>query len=143
MIVQGVCVSFLLELGQGIHALSTDTLKMALFNSSASLSPTGTTAYSDTNEITGTGYSAGGRTLSGVTWSLIDNIACLDASDVEWSGATFIARAALVYNSSKSNRAIGVIDFGAEKSALGNTFRVKFPPPLSEKAFFRLTTFRG
>lgn len=142
MLVQSVCTSFIYELGLGIHDLSSDTLKMALYNSSANLNAdTGT--YSATNEISGTGYVSGGRSLTSVVWGLVDNVPYLDAADVEWSGATFIARAALVYNFSKSNRAIGVLDFGGEKVAAGNTFRVKFPPPLSERAFLRLTSFRG
>lgn len=142
MIVQSICVSFLYELGLGIHNLSSDTLKMALYSDSATLN-SDTEAYSATNEISGTGYTSGGRSLTSVVWGIVDHVPYLDAADVEWAGATFIARAALVYNSSKSNRAIGVLDFGAEKVAAGNTFRVKFPPPLSERAFLRLTTFRG
>lgn len=141
-ILQCLCGSFLYELLKGIHVLDTDTLKMALYGSSASLTAD-TTAYTTTEEITGTGYSAGGKALTNVTPLLLSGVAALDFDDVEWTGATFIARGAMIYNSSKANRAIGLLDFGGEKVAAGNTFRVKLPPALSEKAFLRLTSYRG
>lgn len=141
-ILQCLCGSFLYELMKGIHVLDTDTLKMALYDSSASLTAD-TTAYTATNEITGTGYSAGGKAITNPTVLLLSGVAALDFDDVEWAGATFIARGAMIYNSSKANRAIGLLDFGGEKVAAGGTFRVKLPPALSEKAFLRLTSYRG
>jgi len=115
---------------------------MALYGSSANLGPD-TTAYTTTGEITGTGYTAGGVALTSVVVGLTGGVTYLDAANIEWPVATFIARAGLLYNASKANRALAVLDFGAEKASLGNTFRVVLPPPNSEKAFMRLTTYRG
>lgn len=141
-ILQCLCGSFLQELMLAIHDLEDDTLKMALYSSSASLTAD-TTEYTTTGEITGTGYSGGGKIITNASVQLLSGVAALDFDDVEWAGATFIARGAMIYNSSKANRAIGLLDFGGEKVAAGNTFRVKLPPALSEKAFLRLTSYRG
>ena len=137
-ITSGLTYSFLNELLAGIHDLDgTDTLKVALFSSSASLSPPTTTAYSTTNEITGTGYSAGGKTLT-PTLSSVAATSTLDFADVEWTSSTFTARGCLIYNSSKSNRAIAIIDFGSDQSVTSGTFTIQWPAGNSANAIIRI-----
>lgn len=126
-----LCDSFLLELLTGTHNFTNgtgDTFKMALYTSSASLTNL-TTAYSATNEISGTGYSAGGAAMTTVTPAMNNGFAIADFLDQTWAASAFTARGALIYNSSKSNKAVAVLDFGAEKtSSVGNpTFTVQMP----------------
>lgn len=109
----------------GVHA-SGDTYKIALFTSSASLDKT-TTAYSTTNEVSGTGYSAGGATLSGRATTLTGDVASIDFADPSWSSSTITARGAMIYNSSKSNKSLAVFDFGADVSSSSSTFTVNIP----------------
>ena len=105
-ITQPVCNSFKQELLQGLHDLDGHTLKLALYTSSATLGPT-TTAFSTTNESSGTNYTSGGATLSNVAVSLSGTVAFVDFDDVTFSSATIAdAAGALIYNSSASNRAI-------------------------------------
>ena len=126
MIVAGICNSFKLELIEGIHDLSTDTVKAALYTSSAELSPD-TTAYSSSNEATGTNWAAGGQPLllaSGYP-KLLFTAGVRAYRPVAWAfqdavvaNVTITFRAVLLYNSSKSNRAIAVIDKGIDVSIL-------------------------
>lgn len=136
-ITQAICKSFKQELLGGTHDLDTDTLKVALYTSSATLDNT-TTAYSSTNEISGTGYSAGGATLAGAAIALSGTTATLDFTDTAWSSATFTARGALIYNSSKSNKAIAVIDFGGDVGVSGGTFTIVWPTADASNAIIRL-----
>ena len=107
-ITQAVCNSFKQELLQGLHDLDGHTLKLALYTSSATLGPT-TTAFSTTNESSGTNYTSGGATISNVAVSLSGTVAFVDFDDVSFSSATISdAAGALIYNSSASNRAIAV-----------------------------------
>ena len=110
--------SFKRELLQGIHA-STDTFKVALFNSSAVLDEN-TTVYSATNEITGTGYVAGGCTLAGAT--VTNNVSAgeLNFDAFTYTNCSIVARKALVYNSSKGNKAVAVIDYGVDTGVVGS-----------------------
>src|SRR5437016_2814693 len=126
MSAQALCVSYLKEIFQGTH-LSTDTYKIALYTSSASLDST-TTAYSATNEVSGTGYTAGGATLSGFAVSSANKTAWIDfTSDPSWASATITARYALIYNSTQSNKAVAVLDFSADKTSTNGTFTITFP----------------
>ena len=135
-IIQGPCDSFLKEAWQAIHDIEDDTIKIALYGSSASLGPE-TTAYTTTGEIVVSGYTAGGATLSGKTLTVANGILYADFSDVSWSGAFSAVQGALIYNSSKSNRAIWVLNFGLARSST-TTFTVRFPEPLNDRAIFRL-----
>lgn len=135
MIAQSQCTSFKAECYQGIHDLLTDTIKMALYDSTADLSAA-TTAYTTTGEITGTGYVAGGETMTGVTINTSGSVAYVNFSNVVWNPAEFTARGALIYNSSKANRAIAVLDFGADKTAT-TTFTVTMPANTSTSALIR------
>ena len=136
-ITQAMCTSFKEELLTGVHVFGTDTLKIALFTSSADLSAA-TTAYSTTNEATGTGYAAGGNTLTGVTVSSSGTTAFVDFANTEWNSSTITARGALIYNSSKADRAIAVLDFGADKSSSDGTFSIVFPAADASNAILRL-----
>jgi hypothetical protein len=120
--------SFKLELLKGIHAFDADVIKVALYSSAATLDNT-TTAYSATNEITGTGYTAGGKTVAVTSGypQLNGTQADVRFDSVTWTSATFTARGALFYNSSKSNRAICAVDFGADRSPYAGDFTLNFP----------------
>jgi len=138
-ITQALCNSFKQELLQGLHDLDGHTLKMALFTSSATLGAT-TTAYSTTNESSGTGYTAGGATLANVAVSLSGTTAFVDFDDVSFTSATISdAAGALIYNSSASNRAIAVIDFGATKSVSSGTLTITLPTASATTALIRVS----
>ena len=117
--------SFKNQLLLAVHDFSTDVIKIALYTSSATLDNT-TTVYSATNEVTGTGYAAGGKTLT-ATVTQIGNYAVLDFADISWTAATFTCRGALIYNSSKANKSIFVLDFGTDKTVSSGTLTVQFP----------------
>ena len=125
-ITQAMCTSFKSEILQEGHQLATDTIKIALFTSSASLDAT-TTAFATTNEITGTGYTSGGVTLTSTTVSTDGTTAFFDADDPTWTSATFTARGALIYNASNSNKAIAVLNFGGDFTVAGGTFKITLP----------------
>lgn len=135
MIVQGQTTSFKAELYQGVHNLLTDTLKIALYTALADLNEN-TTVYSTTNEIVGTGYTSGGKTLTGVTIGTSGSIAYVNFSNVVWNPASFTTRCALIYNSSKSNKSIAVLDFGSDKTAT-NTFTITMPANTANSALIR------
>jgi len=138
-ITQAVCNSFKQELLQGLHDLDGHTLKLALYTSSATLGPT-TTAFSTTNESSGTNYTSGGATISNVAVSLSGTVAFVDFDDVTFSSATISdAAGALIYNSSASNRAIAVLDFGSTKSVSGGTLTVSLPSASATTALIRIS----
>jgi hypothetical protein len=118
-IVQTQTTSFKKELYEAVHNLSTDVLKIALYTASADLNEA-TTAYSASNEVTGTGYVAGGVALTGTTISSSGYTAYVDFADVVFNAAV-TARCALIYNSSKANRSIAVLDFGSDKTSANFT----------------------
>lgn len=125
-ITQAMCTSFKEDLFQGEQDLDTDTIKIALYTSSATLDST-TTAYTTTEEITGTGYTAGGVTLTGATIGTSGTTAYVDFNDPEWTSASFTTAGALIYNSTQSNQAIAVLSFGGNFTVTSGTFRIVFP----------------
>jgi hypothetical protein len=125
-ITQAMCTSFKADVLNKEQDLEADTLKIALYTSSATLDAT-TTAYSATNEISGTGYSAGGVTLTSTTVATTGTTAYFDADDPEWTSASFTARGALIYNSTNADKAIAVLDFGGDFTVSSGTFRIVFP----------------
>lgn len=135
-IIQTQTTSFKAELYQAIHNLLTDTLKIALYTGNATLNGS-TTAYSSTNEVVGAGYTAGGVTITGVTVNSSEYTAYVSFNNPNWTSASFTARAALIYNSSKANRSIAVLDFGADKTVSGNTFTVTLPTNSATDALIR------
>jgi hypothetical protein len=135
MIHQTIPTSFKAELLRGVHDLATDTLKIALFTAAADLGAH-TTAYTPTAETSGVGYIAGGHVLTGVT---VNDAGFVTFTNVSWTPAAFEARGALIYNSSKGDRAVAVLDFGAVKTAT-NTFMIQMPANTANSALIR---FRG
>lgn len=126
-ITTAICNSYKKELLDGVHN-AADTYKIALFTNAATLDKT-TTAYSTTNEVVGTGYTAGGATLSGYASGLSGDTAYIDFSDPSWANATITARGALIYNSSQGNKAVAVFDFGGDITSTAGTFSITLPAP--------------
>ena len=126
MLTAGMCNSFKEELLKGIHDFTTDTFKIALYTESATLGPA-TTVYTTSNEASGSGYTAGGNTSAGATVSLSQGIAFVDFSDTTWAASSFTARGALIYNSSKANRAVAVFVFDEVKTTSSGNFQIQFP----------------
>lgn len=137
-ITQAMCTSFKVDLFGGVQDLDTDVIKIALYTSTATLDAS-TTAYSATNEVPNSGtYVAGGATLTGANISSSGTTAFVDFADVSWTSATITARGALIYNSSKSNKAIAVLDFGTDKISTAGTFTIQFPAATAADAILRL-----
>jgi len=139
-ITQAMCTSFKSELMQALHNFTTSTgnaFKIALYTSSATLDAT-TTAYSATNEVTGSGYAAGGNTLTNVTPTTSGTTAYTDFADTTWSTATITARGALIYNSTNSDRSVVVLDFGSDKTSTAGDFTIQFPVADAATAIIRI-----
>lgn len=143
-ITTAMCSTFKEELLGGVHDLDTDTLKLALIKAS----PTGTygaatTNYSDvtgnSDEASGSGYSAGGGTLTSPVITLTGTTAFVDFADEAFSNVTVSADGCIIYNSSQSNKAIAVFDFGGTVSATSGTLTVQFPTNDATNAVIRLT----
>lgn len=142
-ITTALCNSFKQELLGGVHDLDTDTIKIALIKET----PTGTynkstTNYSDvtgnSDEVTGTGYTAGGNTLTSPSITLDGDTATVDFADTTWSTATISADGCILYNSSASNAAIAVIDFGGTVTSTAGDFTVSFPAADASNAIIRI-----
>jgi hypothetical protein len=135
---QGQTLSFRSEIIQGVQDLSTDVLYMALYTGNATLGPT-TAIYSTDNEVVGTGYTAGGNIVTGVSIStdVNSNIVYVNFDNVSWPGASFTARGALIYNSSKSNKSIAVLDFGSDKTFTSTNNIVTMPVNSATTALLR------
>ena len=133
---QTLTTSFKQQILQAEQDLSTDTLKLALYTGLATLGPS-TTVYATTYEVVGTGYTAGGNILTGVTISTSANgVVYVDFANSVWSPASFTARGGLIYNASKGNKSIAVLDFGADKTCQ-NSFTVQMPENTSTAALLR------
>ena len=136
-ITSGICISFRREILLGEHDLDTDSIKLALYTSAASLSD-GTTAYTTSQEVVGTGYSAGGVTLTGVDVTVDSSVAVVSITDAVVTAATITARGALIYNSTNANKAVAVFDFGADKSSSNGDFTIQFPAAAAATAIIRI-----
>ena len=142
-----MCTSFKKELLYGAHdfdAASGDTFKIALYTSSATINAA-TTAYSTTNETSGTAYVAGGEALTPVDPTSSGTTALTDFSDETWSTATITARGALIYNTTPNttsialtNPSVVVLDFGADKTSTSGDFTVVFPTADASNAIIRI-----
>jgi hypothetical protein len=141
-ITQALCTSFKAELLQGIHdftASTGDVFKLALYTSSATLDAT-TTAYSSSNEVANSGsYTAGGGTLTNITPTSSGTTAFADFADLSFTSATITARGALIYNSTDGDRAVAVLDFGADKISTTGTFTIQFPAATASDAIIRIS----
>jgi len=133
-IVQTQTTSFKKELYQAIHDLSTDTIKIALYTGNASLDAS-TTVYSSTNEVVASGYTAGGQVMTGVSISSSGYVAYASWNNVSWT-SSLTARCALIYNASKGNKSVAVLDFGSDKTSTG-TFTITMPANTSTTALIR------
>jgi len=134
-IVQTQTTSFKAQLYQGIHDLTTDVIKIALYTGNANLNED-TTVYSATDEVAATGtYVAGGATMTGITVSTSDSTAYVGFANVSWTAA-LTARCALIYNSTQGNKSVAVLDFGADKTST-TTFLITKPANTSTTALIR------
>ena len=135
MSTQTQTTSFKAECWQAVHNLLTDTLKIALYTGAATLDQT-TTAYSAAGEVVGAGYTAGGIVLTGATIGTDGFTAYASFANPEWVGTAFTARYALIYNASKGDKAVAVLDFGADKTA-SNAFVITLPANTATTALLR------
>lgn len=137
MITAGLTSSFKYQLLLGVHDFSVDTIKIALYTSSASLDAN-TTVYTTSGETSGTGYTAGGVTATNVTVTLSNEVAFVDFDDPTWAGATFTTQGALIYNASKANKSIGVMNFGLIQAMTNQGFQILMPVATSDNALIRI-----
>ena len=140
-ITQAVANSFKGELLTGTHNFTLSTgnvFKLALYTSAATLS-SATTVYTSTNEVVNTGqYVTGGGVLTNVSPVVSGGIAFIDFADISFTGVTLTAMGALIYNTSATNKAVCVLDFGADKTATSGTFTIQFPADTTAAAILRL-----
>ena len=138
---QAMCTSFKSELLTGEHNFTNstgDTFKIALYTSSATLDAS-TTAYSATNEVSGTGYTAKGNTLTNVTPTTSGTTAYTDFADTTWSSATITANGALIFNEDHaSDAAVCVLAFGGDKTSTNGDFTIQFPTADASNAIIRI-----
>ena len=147
---QTLATSFKVEILDGIHnfgvgviraSTAADTFKIALYSTLATLDAT-TTVYTTLNEVTGTGYVAGGNTLvisQAPTSTSSETVAWLNFANSSWTSASFSADGALIYNSTQGNKAVAVLNFGSTKTTTNQTFTVTFPASTSSAAIIRIT----
>jgi hypothetical protein len=134
MIVQTQTTSFKAEVYQAVHNLLTDTIKIALYTSNANLDAD-TTVYTTSSEVVASGYTAGGEVMTGVALNTSGYTVYVNWANVSWS-TSVTARCALIYNASKSNKSIAVLDFGADKTSTG-TFTIVMPANTATSALIR------
>ena len=133
-IVQTQTTSFKSQLYQAVHDLTTDQLYVALYTGNVNLNAS-TTIYSSTNEVVATGYTAGGQLLTGVTLNTYNYTAYVNFNNAVWTGATITARCALIYNVTKGNKSIAVLDFGSDKTQ--TNFTITMPSNTYTTALIR------
>jgi len=136
MIAQTLTTSFKQQLFEAVHDFSTDTFYMALYTANADLGAT-TTVYTSSGEISGTGYTATGQVMTGISVSVTDTTAFVNFTNVVWTTGAFTARGALIYNTSKGNKSVAVLDFGADKTTT-TSFTVVMPTNSATTALIRL-----
>lgn len=146
-ITQAMATSFKVEILDGVHNFGTgvvrastaaDTFKIALYTSAATLDAS-TTAYTTSGEVVGTGYTAGGNTLTvSVVPTSSGTTAYLSFSNSSWATATITARGAMIYNSTQSNKCVAVLDFGSDKTSTAGTFTIVFPTADATDAIIRI-----
>jgi hypothetical protein len=134
-----LCTSFKKELLEGLHDFNVgaNTYKLALYTNSASFTAA-TTVYTTSNEVSGTGYSAGGGTLTNIDPTTSGTTAFIDFADLIFTTATITARGALIYNSTNGNRTVCVLDFGSDKTSTAGDFTIVFPTADASNAIVRI-----
>jgi hypothetical protein len=136
MITQTATTSFKSDILTGGQDLTTDTIKLALYTGDANLTAD-TAAYTTTNEVVGTGYTAGGKTCTNVTVNTLNGVAYVSFDNLTWTSSAFTCRGALIYNASKSNKSIAVLNFGSDKTC-SSTFTVTLPANTYTSAIIRV-----
>ena len=134
--------SFIKELFQATHNFNSstgNTFQLALYSTVSGFTATGTTVYTTTNEVSGTGYSAGGTTLTNLGVAVGQNISYVDFADATFSTATITASCALIYNTTQSSKAVVVLDFGGDKTSTNGDFTIQFPAANSTSAILRIS----
>ena len=136
-----MCTSFKVELLKGVHNFTNstgNTFNIALYDNNASFTAA-TTAYTSSNEVSGSGYSAKGNTLVNVTPTSTGTTAFTDFSDTTWSSSTITARGAMIFNDTASgDPSVGILDFGSDKSSSSSDFTIVFPTADSTSAIIRI-----
>ena len=135
-----MCTSFKQEILVGTHNFTTtsgNTFKLALYTSSASLGAS-TTAYTTSNEVSGTGYTAAGAALTSVTPVASGITALCDFSDLTFSSSTITANGALIYNDTQSDKAVCTLAFGGDKTSTAGDFTIQFPTADASNAIIRI-----
>ena len=140
-ITQAMCTSFKRELLEGVHNFKNsggNDFKLALYTSSASLDAS-TTAYTTSNEASGTNYTAKGASLTRVDPSTSSTTALTDFADLTFSNASVTARGCLIFNDTASgDPAVCVLDFGADKTSTAGDFTIQFPTADASNAIIRI-----
>jgi hypothetical protein len=137
-ITQTLTTSFKVELLEAVHNFSTDTFKIALYDSNANLGPN-TVTYNSANEVTSAGYLAGGSVLTGIIIASSYGVAYITFDNLSWSNVTFTALGALIYNSSKGNKSVAVYNFGVPQTAGAlNVFNIAMPADTASEALIRI-----
>jgi hypothetical protein len=136
MITQTATTSFKSDILTGGQDLTTDTIKLALYTGDANLTAD-TTAYTTVGEVVGTGYTAGGKTCTNVTVNTLNGVAYVSFDNLTWTSSAFTCRGALIYNASKSNKSIAVLNFGSDKTC-SSTFTVTLPANTYTSAIIRV-----
>ena len=136
-----VCTSFKSELLSGVHDFATagDTFKLSLYTSSSTINNASTTIYTTSDEVANSGsYTAGGGDLANQAVSTDGTTALVDFDDLSFTSATITARYALIYNSTDSNKAVCVLDFGTDQTSTSGTFTIQFPSAGASTAIIRV-----
>ena len=139
-ITTAMSTSFKVELLLGTHNFTASTghnMRLALFDATATLDAT-TTAYATANEVSGTGYTAGGKLLTNVTPTSSGTTAFADFDDLVWTASTFTARGAQIFNNSAANKSVGTFDFGSNIPVVSGNFTVTFPTANATAAVLRI-----
>ena len=139
---QAIANSFKKQLLEGDHDFKQsggDKFKLALYTAGATLT-SATTSYTTSNEVSDSGqYTAGGGALVNAGTSITAGVARVDFDNLSFTGVTLTARGALIYNTSLTNAAVAVLDFGSDKTATSGTFTIQFPAPTSTAAILRIS----
>lgn len=136
MINQCQTVSFKAQILEGVHDLLVDQIKIALYTGNANLT-VDTLIYDPTNEVVSANYTPGGEVLQNVSISKSGSTAYVNFSNVQWNNVAFTCRGALIYNASKGNKSIAVLNFGSDKSC-SNTFTITMPANTVSTALLRI-----
>ena len=137
MFVAGLTASFKQQVLLGVHDFLNDVFKIALYDSTATLD-SNTTVYTTTGEVTSAGYTAGGQVLLVPTVGVGNDTGYASFASPIWYGTTFSVRGALIYNFTKSNKSVGVLNFGIDQTTLGQNIEIRFPANNPETSIIRI-----